>query len=154
VSTARRLRRLLGDECDMRGFAPRWLRRFWWRHVRGYACELCQDCGGPVGVVWTAPDDLWLAEVGLPPWGVLCVHCFDDRFYAATKGKRLILRWVPRAEDPDDEARAADLSAPCACGHRYEQHAAIERGAGCHRCSCSRFARPGVSAHGVSKESK
>jgi hypothetical protein len=104
--------RLLGlEECESRRLAPRWLRRWWWQRVRGYGCEICVDCGGPVGLVWTAPDHLWRA-LGLPDWMVLCVHCFDRRFYRWQMRRvsdRAILRWVPRAEDPAYEGRADDL---------------------------------------------
>lgn len=57
-------------------------RRWWWRFVRRYPCELCTDCGRPVGRCtdswWRAPDELWLEVTGSDA-GVLCPPCFTNR---------------------------------------------------------------------------
>src|SRR5690606_188394 len=40
--------------------------------------EDCQQCGQPVGLVWTAPDDLWQAVTGITDGsGIRCIPCFD-----------------------------------------------------------------------------
>lgn len=49
-----------------------------WLIVRGWETEICLRCGGKVGMVWHAPDPLWVELAG---WGsgggVLCLRCFD-----------------------------------------------------------------------------
>lgn len=59
------------------------VRCFWHTAVRGYAYEVCDECGRPVGATtgswWSAPDDLWHEVVGTPAddhSGVLCPPCF------------------------------------------------------------------------------
>jgi hypothetical protein len=43
-----------------------------------YETEICGRCGGKVGMVWHAPDELWLAGNGMGrDAGVLCVRCFN-----------------------------------------------------------------------------
>lgn len=59
------------------------LRGLWWWLVRRYACELCQDCGRPVGheigdTYWRADDALWLRVHGSPA-GSVCTRCFVER---------------------------------------------------------------------------
>jgi hypothetical protein len=69
------------------------LRRFWWQRVRRYRYEMCQRCGRPVRVVWTASDNLWnVIESG--PDGIRCVECFDRD--CAEQGRAL--RWRPTIE--------------------------------------------------------
>jgi DNA-directed RNA polymerase subunit RPC12/RpoP len=52
-------------------------RAFWHFVVLAYAYEVCARCGRPVGCVWHAPDDLWLAVNGQDA-GVLCPQCFSS----------------------------------------------------------------------------
>lgn len=60
--------------------------------------ERCQECGGPVGLVWWCHDDfLWEAVTGHRRTGrenaagVLCIDCFD------TKAKEVCpwIEWAP-----------------------------------------------------------
>lgn len=68
-----------------RGWHPRAkrlarLRHLYWTLVRWHETEICNKCGGPVGLAWHAPDDLWLYFSGLahPPHGQLCSGCFSE----------------------------------------------------------------------------
>lgn len=57
--------------------------------------EHCHHCGQPVGLVWTAPDDLWAAVTGITDGGgIRCIPCFDKA--AAEQGR--FIRWVPQQE--------------------------------------------------------
>lgn len=59
--------------------------------------EHCHECGDPVAVVWTAPDDLWAAVTGREDGGgIRCIPCFDEA--AAAQGR--FIRWVPQEEQP------------------------------------------------------
>lgn len=65
---------------------------YWWI-IRRYKAELCQDCGGPVRIVYHAPDDLWETATGLARRpdgesapGILCPSCFADRVSAKVRG--------------------------------------------------------------------
>lgn len=91
------------------------VRRFYWKHVRGYRYEVCGSvprsspaypvisrggCGRPVGLVWHATTATWDAVVapGAPSTtegagGILCIHCFDRLAYAS--GKSLLWRPGP-----------------------------------------------------------
>lgn len=60
------------------------LRALYWTVVRDYEAELCERCGGPVAVVFHAPDDIWELATGYPRFpdgeaapGVLCPACVD-----------------------------------------------------------------------------
>ena len=69
--------------------------RCWLRlHLRflfgGWSPEVCRRCGADVGLVWSAPNEMWNALVGSPN-GIICVKCFDR--LARTFG--IILRWRP-----------------------------------------------------------
>jgi len=56
------------------------LRALWWIIVRRHETEICGLCGGPVGLVWHAPDALWWERSGFPTdAGVLCIRCFDEQ---------------------------------------------------------------------------
>lgn len=75
------------------------LRRFYWQRIRRYRSEICRDCGRPVRVVWTAPNDAWKRVWG-DEGSILCIPCFDAR-YEAKYG--VLLRWVPHLQsDPID----------------------------------------------------
>lgn len=67
------------------------LRTLWWRHVRRYRFEICDDCGRPVGHSTGAwwHSDLWPAVTGADD-GVLCPRCFTARAEAAG----LPVRWM------------------------------------------------------------
>jgi len=61
------------------------LRAFYWIVVRNYETELCERCGGPVGVVFHAPDWIWELATGYARFpdgeaapGCLCIKCVDD----------------------------------------------------------------------------
>jgi hypothetical protein len=56
------------------------LRAVYWTLGRGHETEICSRCGGPVGVVFSAPEPLWLAHCHTkqPPHGVLCIKCLTD----------------------------------------------------------------------------
>ena len=66
------------------------LRAAYWFLLKCYEYEVCQSCGRPVGLVWTAPDDLWRELVSEDGGGIRCIPCFD----ALSPDS---LRWVPRA---------------------------------------------------------
>ena len=56
--------------------------------LAGYETEICGRCGGKVGLVWHAPDELWWRLSGYPTdAGVLCERCFDER--ARREGEHL-----------------------------------------------------------------
>lgn len=40
------------------------LRTLYWWIIRRYETELCQHCGGPVRIVYHAPDEIWEAVTG------------------------------------------------------------------------------------------
>jgi hypothetical protein len=89
----------------MKRMAP--LRALYWTLIRFYDTEICQHCGGPVGVVFHVPDELWEFVTGnarhpdghAAP-GVLCPYCFDELFEAkAPRGERGYLRWTCATED-------------------------------------------------------
>lgn len=66
------------------------LRRWYWRFVRGYEYEICNECGRAVGASsgptwWSAPDWLWERVMGSPN-GVLCMPCFAVHVDAAGYG--------------------------------------------------------------------
>lgn len=74
------------------------VRSLYWTLVRGHETEICGRCGGPVRLVFHAPDALWLRYCGTnqPPHGVLCPACFcglvvDDGgrtpFWSCTEGE-------------------------------------------------------------------
>jgi hypothetical protein len=70
--------------------------------------EHCHKCGNPVGVIWTAPDELWQAVMGTPG-GIRCIRCFDEE--AEAKGR--LLRWVPQsAYLPAEQAAEPGLDVP------------------------------------------
>lgn len=88
---ARRLRGLEGPAVV--GVLPE-MRRWYWRFVRRYEYEICNDCGRPVSrsaapTWWAAPDLLWNTIVG-SEHGVLCMACFTDR----ADGRGFAIRWV------------------------------------------------------------
>ena len=57
-----------------------------------HGSETCQHCDLPVGVWWTATDELWATVTGRNDGGgVLCMGCFD--VIADMQG--LTLRWSP-----------------------------------------------------------
>lgn len=72
-------------------------RRFYWRHVRRYAYEICHECGRPVArcspTWWRADDALWLKVVGQSE-GLLCIPCFTHK----AEGKGLLIYWAPVVE--------------------------------------------------------
>jgi hypothetical protein len=67
------------------------LRCLWHHLICGCRYEICGECGRPVGVVWLAPDALWLTVVG-HEGGTLCVPCFD----AQLQQQDVAVTWVPR----------------------------------------------------------
>ena len=71
------------------GFAAR-AHAFWHHVVRGYAYEICGECGRPVEQVWLADDPLWLEVMG-HEGGLLCIPCFD----AELEERGLFVRWKP-----------------------------------------------------------
>jgi hypothetical protein len=66
------------------------IRAFWHHVVRGYRYEICGECGRPVGLVWFAPDDLWL-EVSGSEAGISCIPCFD----AKLESRGVYVSWRP-----------------------------------------------------------
>lgn len=81
------------------------LRAWYWRFVKRYECEICQDCGcgldlryGPS--YWMADDALWLETVGADS-GVLCIRCFTIR----CSDLGISLRWRPFAAHREPSAR-------------------------------------------------
>lgn len=70
------------------------MRRWYWRHVRRYAYEMCDCCGHPVasrafGLIhedeelaprtyWFADNHVWNRVVGSEV-GVLCPRCFTEK---------------------------------------------------------------------------
>ena len=57
--------------------------------------EHCHECGQPVALVWTAPDDLWAAVTGITTGGgIRCIPCFDK----AAEAQGRFIRWVPHEE--------------------------------------------------------
>jgi hypothetical protein len=55
----------------------------------------CDDCEGPIAVVWYAPNPLWNRIMGgfnckFDPGGCLCPECFDRR--AREQGEPLVWR--------------------------------------------------------------
>lgn len=70
------------------------LRRWFWRHVRRYAYEICQRCGRPASTglgdtYWFAPNPLW-NEVNGSPNGIRCPRCF----HADAKAKGIPVAWM------------------------------------------------------------
>lgn len=73
----------------------------WYARVRaatlilcGHETEICGLCGGKVGLVWHAPDELWLSLSGFPgDAGVLCLPCFDRQ----AEAKGISLCWESAA---------------------------------------------------------
>jgi hypothetical protein len=62
-----------------------WLRSLYWWLIRNYESEICDRCGGPVEVVFHAPDAIWELATGYPRFpdgeaapGCLCVACVDE----------------------------------------------------------------------------
>jgi hypothetical protein len=66
------------------------LRGGWYYLARGYRYEICEECGRPVGLVWVAPDDLWL-EVAEADTGIRCIPCFD----AELERRGIFASWSP-----------------------------------------------------------
>jgi hypothetical protein len=64
------------------------LHRFYWRYVRRYDGEICQDCGRPVRVVWNAPDALWFLVMG-GPGGILDPVCFAKKLLSPEEEKAM-----------------------------------------------------------------
>lgn len=76
------------------------LRRFYWKRLRGWESEICQECGRPVRVVWWCHDNrLWEKVTGNarparsrePAAGVRCINCFDE----AAKHVCDWIEWAP-----------------------------------------------------------
>jgi len=75
------------------------LRAFWHRHIKGYECEVCHECGRPVDLVWWCHDDkLWEQVTGHAKpsgresaAGVWCISCFN----AAAKEHVGWIEWAP-----------------------------------------------------------
>lgn len=65
-------------------------RAFWHHVVRGYRYEICRECGRPVGLVWLAPNDLWLAVFGTEA-GIRCIPCFN----AELESRGVYVSWRP-----------------------------------------------------------
>ena len=62
--------------------------------LRGHETEICGRCGRGVDLVWSVPDELWLAHNGTGrDDGVLCASCFDT--LANRNG--VLLLWEARA---------------------------------------------------------
>lgn len=84
----------MGSEAEAGGVKPLARLRCWaWRFLRRYRYEMCQRCGRPVEVVWTAPDALWL-EVHESEGGIRCVECFDRD----CDEQGISVRWRPVVE--------------------------------------------------------
>lgn len=78
-------------------------RHLYWVLVRGWDSEICGRCGGPVRVVFHAPDAIWETVTGLArspggeaAGGILCVPCVDDLYGTSAGG---FLRWTCAADD-------------------------------------------------------
>lgn len=83
------------------GGLPARLRCFWHVALRRYETEICEECGGPVGLVWWCDDDeLWERVTGQAKTlgsreaagGIWCTPCFD----AGSKKLGIVVRWHPR----------------------------------------------------------
>lgn len=79
------------------------LRSLYWILVRNYETEICQRCGGPVRVVFHAPDAIWQTVTGHARYesgesapGVLCPPCVDD---LADEAGLPYLRWTCSTDD-------------------------------------------------------
>lgn len=100
---------------DRRRFAR--LRALYWVLVRGWDTEICGRCGGPVRVVFHAPDWIWETVTGharspggeAAP-GCLCIPCVDQLYAAAVqRGDAGFLRWTCAADDSVMRDAAAAL---------------------------------------------
>lgn len=114
------------------------LRRFYWTRIRRWDSEICQDCGGPVGLVWWCHDDLlWEKVTGNPKpagsresaAGVFCINCFDRE----AKEVCPWIEWAPlnlrHLQSPEESQRSAD--------ERAAALAVIDRCPSCGvDCSC------------------
>lgn len=69
-------------------------RRWYWRRVRRYQGELCDDCGGRVRIIWWAPDWMWGQAMG-HSGGILCPPCFDERMGHPNV---FFIKWKPEVE--------------------------------------------------------
>lgn len=80
------------------------LRNLYWVLLRFHDTEICAICGGPVLVVYHAPDAIWEAATGYGPRfpsgesapGCLCPRCLSD---LAKEAGLPYLRWTCRTED-------------------------------------------------------
>ena len=79
------------------------LRALYWWLIRNYETEICDRCGGRVGVVFHVPDAVWEAVTGLARFadgqaagGCLCPECVDDLWNASP---RTYLRWTCSTTD-------------------------------------------------------
>jgi len=80
------------------------LRYLYWTLIRGYECETCRRCGGPVRVVFHVPDGIWETVTGYGPRspggesapGVLCPPCVSD---LAKQAGLPFLRWTCATDD-------------------------------------------------------
>lgn len=83
------------------------VRALYWVLIRGWDSEICARCGGPVRVVFHAPDWIWEVVTGFARYpsgeaapGCLCVPCVDDLYDAAVpRGNHGFLRWTCAADD-------------------------------------------------------
>lgn len=67
------------------------VRRFYWRTLRRWHGEICQDCGRKYfRTIWLAPEVDWLNIVGSSVH-LLCPGCYADRALAFGK----IVIWRP-----------------------------------------------------------
>lgn len=77
-------------------------RALWLTIGRGYYCEICQECGRKVGLVWHADDRLYRDAVhdgvgsGPGASGVLCIDCFEGRVDVLDRG---FLIWTPTLQE-------------------------------------------------------
>lgn len=83
------------------------LRALYWVLLRGHDTEICNYCGGPVGLVFHAPDAIWETVTGYARHpsgeaapGVLCIPCVDFLYArAAPRGEAGYLRWTCVTDD-------------------------------------------------------
>jgi hypothetical protein len=80
------------------------LRSLYWTLIRFHSTEICACCGGPVRVVFHAPDWIWEVATGYGPRfpdgqaapGVLCPPCLSD---LAKEAGLPFLRWTCSTDD-------------------------------------------------------
>jgi hypothetical protein len=80
------------------------LRCLYWTLIRLHNTEICACCGGPVGLVYHAPDAIWEAATGYggrspggeSAHGVLCPQCLSQ---LAKEAGLPFLRWTCAIDD-------------------------------------------------------